>query len=590
MLMVLKLNANLSVWKGVDELATVRLTLSSWIILTGASQDNRLKELSPSLSACFDSSKAVELKRGPCTPGTRIDVLAQLYNWVLTLEAGSIYWMSGMAGTGKTTIAYSLCVELDTNHKLAASFFCSRLLPECRDVNRIIPSIAYQLARFSQPFRYALSQVLEKEPDVHTRLPSIQFDALIAKPLIEVRETLPANLVVVIEALDECENKGGTGQMLDILLAKASDLPIKFFVSSRPEPVIRDQMTKQSDQIGPRVVLHELEKGVVQADIKRYLIAALAPMNPSESQIAALVERAGILFIYAATAVRYISYDNFHRNPRARLETVLNALSSAENNKNKEIDELYTTILKAALDDPGLDKAEKGDMKQVLYTVICAQEPLTIRALSGLLKLHDIDRVHAALRPLWSVLHVVGTSELVTTLHASFPDYMLDSTRSKAYWCDQSAHHYVLTQLCFDCIKDTKPQFNICGLESSYVPDGEVTDLAQRVQNAISTKLFYACRYWAAHLHFTESSDLSKWLEDFLSVRLLLWVEVMNLKKSMHTATMMIHLAEDWSIVRGPQNGKILGVADTCLAPGLYKGVDRFGSRRMAIYDDICAE
>lgn len=172
------------------------------------------------MSACYNSSQALELKRRACTPDTRLDVLAQAHDWVHNPEAESVYWLSGMAGTGKTTIAYSLCEELDAVHNLGASFFCSRLLPECRDVNKIVPSIAFQLALFSRPFQWALSRVLEKERSVHTQLVQIQFETLLLKPLVEVRETLPEDLVVIIDALDECENKESTGQFLGALLLR----------------------------------------------------------------------------------------------------------------------------------------------------------------------------------------------------------------------------------------------------------------------------------------------------------------------------------------------------------------------------------
>ncbi|KDN41021.1 hypothetical protein RSAG8_07727, partial [Rhizoctonia solani AG-8 WAC10335] len=203
----ISLNADISVWRIVDEIAT----------------DTRLKYLSPSLSACYNSAQAVELKRGPCTESTRVDLLGQILGWVESSDSGSIYWMNGMAGTGKTTIAYSLCEEFDASYRLAASFFCSRLLPECRDVNLIIPSVAFQLARSSCPFRFVLSRVLEKDPDVHTRLPHLQFDALISQPLLKVWDTLPENLVVVIDALDECDNKESTSKILEVITRRSTN-------------------------------------------------------------------------------------------------------------------------------------------------------------------------------------------------------------------------------------------------------------------------------------------------------------------------------------------------------------------------------
>ncbi|CAE6428731.1 unnamed protein product [Rhizoctonia solani] len=506
----------------------------------------RLDRLSPSLSARYNSAQGLELKRGPCIGETRVRVLGQMYAWTCDFGQGSVYWLNGMAGTGKTTIAYTLSATLDGERRLAASLFCSRLLPECRKVSLIIPSIAYQLARFSRPFQSALSKVLERDPDAHTSTPDVQFNTMIVEPLRVVRETLPDNLVVIVDALDECDNKESTSKILDVLLGNTNDLPIKFILSSRPEPEIRDQMAQRHPE-GSRLVLHELDKGEVQADIGIYLKTALAPINPSQIQISTLVERAGVLFIYAATVVRYVGYDNFRRNPRSRMESVLGTSSAPGDNKHKEIDGLYSLVLKAALDDPGLDKSDRDDMELVLHTVICVHEPLTVSALSELLQFYDVDRVHAALRPLWSVLHVVGKTERVATLHASFPDYMFASPRSKEYYCDLQVHNHTLTALCFDVIKKVRPQFNICELDTSYIRDNDVPDLEERVKKAISVSMFYSCKYWAAHLHETKrSAELDERLEDFLSVRLLLWLEVLSLKGAKNAAPEIMLQAQNW--------------------------------------------
>jgi hypothetical protein len=211
---------------------------------------------------------------------------------------------------------------------------------------------------------------------------------------------------------------------------------------------------------------------------------------------------------------------------------------------------LYTVVLNAALNDPDRHTRAREDSKRVLDTIICAQEPLTVGALSELLRMRDAGRVRAALQPLWSVLHIAQPGELVTTLHASFPDYMLDSTRSAQYHLDIEKCHHSLALGCFDCIKATQPQFNICGLESSYIRDEEVSDLEQRVKQAISSEMYYSCRYWATHLEHAEgTSDMVERLDDFLSMRLLLWMEVLNLKGCMNIGAQMIAKAEGWGSV-----------------------------------------
>ncbi|CCO36684.1 Vegetative incompatibility protein HET-E-1 [Rhizoctonia solani AG-1 IB] len=155
-----------------------------------------------------------------------------------------------------------------------------------------------------------------------------------------------------------------------------------------------------------QLILHELDTDTVQTDIEKYVRNALAPLDRiSDDQIAKLVADAGVLFIYAATAVRYISDSGFSRNPYGRLQNVLEASGTGPKLKNKAIDELYTVILRAALEDKAIDETERGDILQILHTVVAAQEPLTVRALSGLLQLDNEDRANTASPELKELAH-----------------------------------------------------------------------------------------------------------------------------------------------------------------------------------------
>ncbi|EUC54660.1 vegetative incompatibility protein HET-E-1, putative, partial [Rhizoctonia solani AG-3 Rhs1AP] len=234
-------------------------------------------------------------------------------------------------------------------------------------------------------------------------------------------------------------------------------------------------------------------------------------------------------------------------DPHDRLRAILDTFKSEEDGENEEIDQLYVTVLEAALGNRRLRKVERESMQQVLHTVVCARDPLTVSGLSELLQIRNADRVRAVLRPLWSVLHIVGANELVTTLHASFPDFMFDPSRSKAYHCSPEAHNRILAEHCLERISRTQPQFNICGLESSYLPDDMVSDIQERVAGAISSDLLYACRYWADHVEAGKcASALTVQLQDLLSTRLLLWMEVLNLNKLMRTGVECMKRAVEW--------------------------------------------
>ncbi|QRV98240.1 WD repeat-containing protein [Ceratobasidium sp. AG-Ba] len=527
----LSLNANIDTWKKLDELATYTY----------------LKGLPNSEAAYYRSADSIKLNRTGCTENTRVGVLRDIYNWARGQWPQKIYWLNGMAGTGKTTIAYSLCKLLEEEKMLAASFFCSRQLPECRNVNRIVPTIAYQLSNYSSPFRHVISPLLQTDMSVYNKPILEQLQELIIEPINKVKDSLPTDLIIVIDALDECEAETGTADILDVLLAHASSLPLRFFVSSRPDEAIITRMREtQADGVNTEMRLHELASDIVQADIRTYLRTKLEScMSISEDKIDTLVEISGVLFIYASTVVRYVSSASVVKRAK-RLEEVLDMSTRNSNESTQGIDALYISILSAAYDSERLNKSDRAEMMLVLHTVVCACEPLSTSAMADLLNLDSEQTVQSILVPLLSVLQM-SESGVITTLHESFRDFLLQDTRSDRFHCNAIEHNGRLAELCFRQIGKQVP-FNICGLESSYVLDKDVHDLSERVDRIITKALFYACCYWDVHMSLTDSSgSLAEQLVRFLSQRLLLWMEIMNLKNAFLQGIKILYNMKEWS-------------------------------------------
>lgn len=508
-------------------------------------QNTRLEGLMPAKMANYDSALSMEISRRSCTEGTRTAILAGMDDWSCDPQAPDMYWMSGMAGTGKTTIACSFSNQLEERKQLAASFFCTRTSPECRQVIRIVPTIAYQLARYSIPFQSALCEVLGSDPDIGSKNIVKQFERLLKGPLLRVKEAIPENLVVVIDALDECDDRRGVALLLDLFFKFSPVLPLKFFVTSRPEPEIYQKMAFRS-QFSQKVLhLHEIEKSLVRADIELYLKEELASMPLGEDQIEQLVERSGNLFIYAATLVRYVQLTSGSYDSQRRLRSIL-AVTPESTSKYAEIDALYTAVLDSALGKKGIDSEEVEDVRAVLQTVLCVQEPISIEALASLTGTNDSQRTFSALQPLRSVLHFSEVSGLVSTLHASFPDFMFTPERSGSFFCDVNHQNQVLAQSCFKLMKE-QLRFNICNLASSFIPDTSVEGLGDRADKTISAALSYACRYWGIHLQQAAISDeLCTMLEEFLSNRLLFWMEVLNLKRHIAIGAEMLLKTKLW--------------------------------------------
>ena len=66
-------------------------------------------------------------------------------------------------------------------------------------------------------------------------------------------------------------------------------------------------------------------------------------------------------------------------------------------------------------------------------------------------------------------------------------------------FCDSSAHHTVLAHQCFSIMLEFL-HFNMCGLESSYVFDSDVSELNDRKYKNLTLTLQYASQCWAKHL------------------------------------------------------------------------------------------
>ncbi|KAB5590274.1 Vegetative incompatibility protein HET-E-1 [Ceratobasidium theobromae] len=509
--------------------------------------NSRLEQINPAKLANYDSWLSTETNRRTCTKNTRIAVLLELDSWSCNPNSSNIYWMTGMAGTGKTTVASIFCETLKKRKQLVASFFCTRTTAECRDVGRIIPTIVYQLARYSLAFRSALCRILAGDPDISMGAISMQFESLLRDPILKVKDAIPENLVVVIDGLDECADSNSIRHFLEVLFRRSTNLPLKFFVTSQPETAI--WQTMQSQYFGPQSVFisHEIEQSFVQADIVLYLSEELKFMSPPEVQVQKLAELSGGLFIYAATAARYIRAGEGFATAHGRLSTILET-NSKSGKRHADINDLYTTILAATLEE-GLED-EKDLIRLVLWTTLCACEPVSVETLTTLVAVSASSLVLTALQPLQPVVYVSENGNTATTFHASFSDFMFD--HSSQFFCDEAKHNQFLARRCFEVMKE-QLRFNICHLESSFIRDKDVKDLDDRIKKYLSPTLLYACRYWSDHLRQTTASqELFAYIDEFLSDRFLFWMEVMNLMHWMKIGTKMLCVSKSWLMVSTP--------------------------------------
>ena len=122
-------------------------------------------------SAAFDAQP-----NEGCMENTRVQILEKLAQWAWDTSAPPILWLTGMAGTGKTSIALSFCKRLADEADLGGSFFCSSTSTTIKqtEVRRIIPTLAHLLARKDAAFEVAIVAELTVEPDIGEKTVAIQ--------------------------------------------------------------------------------------------------------------------------------------------------------------------------------------------------------------------------------------------------------------------------------------------------------------------------------------------------------------------------------------------------------------------------------
>ena len=291
-----------------------------------------------------------------CLRGTRVDIILQLERWLKDKGDHRVFWLNGLAGTGKSTIARTFAEIGFADGKLGASFFCSRDFEDRSNLQAIFPTPAFQLAYRYLPFREKLLRVLRANPGVGQESLCSQMERIIVGPLKATR----IRTLIIIDALDECKDEEPASAILSILSRYVDEIPyVKFFITGRPEPRIRSGFRLESlTPVTEVLKLHEVKPEVVDSDIKLFFRTQLTHLArtrsdcdvtevwPSSSDIEILCKKAAGFFIYASTVVKFVASED---NPPVKRLALITSLpeSTAEEGKSG-IDQLYTKILEHA--------------------------------------------------------------------------------------------------------------------------------------------------------------------------------------------------------------------------------------------------
>ncbi|ETS05239.1 hypothetical protein M419DRAFT_71348, partial [Trichoderma reesei RUT C-30] len=522
------------------------------ILLESIQKEFIISKLLIAQGAAFDDYS--QTFRDECYPGTRLEILDSIYKWVADPASPAIFWLQGMAGTGKSTIAQTVTKKLD-GVNLGASFFFKRGDGDRGTPRRFFATIASQMIRKQPRLTKILYDIIQEEPEIGDKMLETQFRKLWARPLKELAAeptTEPTTIVVVVDALDECDPPEDAKLLIKLLTEHdvVSCLRVKILLTSRPEYHIALQFNISGN---PRrdLILHRVDEAIVQSDIRTYLRIDIEKYTkqynqqtekmgqgqvlpadwPGEETFERLVQMATPLFISAATVSRMLRNDQWPATPEQKVEHILEFSTKGQG----QVEDLYRSILAQIMSQIPVRARQRyiDDFQRIVGSVILLASPLSVVALSSLLGIQE-NEIYKKLSSLSSVLDVQSRDAPVKLFHLSYRDFLLeqdsfsnieDQDPCRGLYIEEVAAHAWLAGQCLQLLSMNLHN-DVCNLQDPAVSRREIRE--EKIRQCLPPEVAYACLYW---IHHVEAGK--RGLQDggpehkFLETKMLNWIEAL---------------------------------------------------------------
>ncbi|KAJ9270399.1 hypothetical protein DTO212C5_3642 [Paecilomyces variotii] len=471
-----------------------------------------------------------------CLEQTRTELLHDILAWSADINSKYIFWLNGVAGTGKSTIARTVARLLKEKNRLGASFFFKRGEADRGNATRFFTTIVKQLVGQFPPLGPLVAKAVEDDPAIGKKSLREQFRALLLDPLSQLQRGdrgFPL-LVIIIDALDECEEEQDIRTILRLLPSIKSSGPVhlRLFITSRPELPIRLGFKQVHVDDYQDTVLHEIPEDIIAHDLMVYFKSRLCAIReertlpdgwPGEDITRTLVRMAIPLFIFAATICRFIG--DLKWGPEERLEIIL---QTELKNDMTPLELTYAPILNNLLSGASPCDSEQlvDEFQKIVGVIIILASPLSILSLGQLLEI-PTQKIERRLEFFHSVLNVPrNANQPVRLFHLSFRDFLLDPRRkNNVFWVNGKERHGKVAVQCLTLMRRLLRK-NICNLPHVGALRDEIDD--QTRHDCLPMELQYACRYWIYHLQEGDIRD-EEGVQSFLTEHLLHWLEALSI-------------------------------------------------------------
>ncbi|KAF5497478.1 Heterokaryon incompatibility protein 6, OR allele [Colletotrichum siamense] len=476
-----------------------------------------INRLVVSTGAMHDSAK--NQHENICLSGTRDNLLKDIVQWSEDANDHRIYWLSGMAGTGKSTICRTMTALWRDQSVLGASFFFGRGEGDRSNASLFFSTLAVQLSEMRPSLQPHIITSINETYGISHKGISEQFQKLILRPLQQT-STLPrsSTQVIVVDALDECADERSAEIIVSLLseIARDESFGLKVFITSRPEVSMSYALDRIQGHV-QEVIFHQVTKHVIEEDIRTFLFHELSIIRdrwngrhhknpsqripqgwPGEDTLDTLTKHATPLFNFAAAVCRFV--DNYRLgSPPEQLEYVMRTISSGNTISN--MDAAYLPILSKLKGNVNASDREIDGLFQsfhrIIGTIIFLKEPMSIESIayltgSGVAEIH---RMVCLLKPVLDFSE--GTESPVKLLHSSFRTFLLSPSAGE-FMVDISDRQEQIAISCINILSTEQClKHGMRGLQLEKHPSKFGR---HDVQRHLSGHVKYACLYLVDHL------------------------------------------------------------------------------------------
>ena len=335
-----------------------------------------------------------------------------------------LFWIMGAPGVGKSAFAAQLThTRGDT---VIAAQFCEWDKPDHRNAQRVVRSLAFQLATRLPDYRkllLTLPEIAELDRKDVVEL----FDYLLANPLCSVINGGRERYLIVIDALDE-SGEAGRNPLVEMLARNAQRLPnwLGLVVTSRPEFDVKTPL--QAFNPFPLDTQSESNRADIRDYLRRELATPLQNRQDADRLVEQILGRSEGVFLYVERFCDdvqrgHLSLDLPEQFPRG-------------------LGGIFCQYFQRQF--PDLEKFRK-DVRPALRAILAAREPLPVEILQRLFnwqdeELHDFTRTLGSLFPVTKEVH----GDVIKPYHKSLKDWLANEQKADIFYISEKDGHQIL--------------------------------------------------------------------------------------------------------------------------------------------------